>query len=124
VGGLLPLPMLLPTVAAEATGPKARSVPFLSCYNRTELEIKCGMAVKHGGELLVPPMTADGDIAIIRDPCGGIVGLYHRTDEWDRVKPTTVLLRPDEIESAAAMDFETFQAQAEPVRQQQRPPEE
>jgi hypothetical protein len=40
------------------------------------------------------------------------------------VKPTTVLLRPDEIESAAAMDSETFQAQAEPVRQQQRPPEE
>jgi hypothetical protein len=40
------------------------------------------------------------------------VGLYQRTDEWDRVKPTTVLLRPDEIESAAAMDFETFQAQA------------
>jgi hypothetical protein len=54
----------------------------------------------------------------------GIVGLYHRTDEWDRVKPTTVLLRPHEIASAAAMDSETFEAQAEPVRQQQRPPEE
>jgi hypothetical protein len=63
-------------------------------------------------------------LRLLRDACGGIVGLYHRTDEWDRVKPTTVLLRPDEIESAAAMDFETFQAQAEPVRQQQRPPEE
>jgi hypothetical protein len=57
-------------------------------------------------------------LRLLRDACS--VGLYYRTHEWDRVKPTTVLLRPDEIESAAAMDSETFQAQAEPVWQQQR----
>jgi hypothetical protein len=104
--GMLPKGMLLPKLAAEARGPFALAVPFLSCYNKLELEIKCGMAIKHGGELLVPPMNADGDLAVIRDPYGGVVGLYHRTDDWDVVKPTTVIVPPAEIESIEPMPYE------------------
>ena len=117
LGGMLPKNMLLPKLVEEAKGPGAMSVPFLSCHSKQELEIKAGMAVKHGGEMLVPIMQADGDVCIIRDPCGGVVGLFHRTDDWDVTKPSTTIVPPSQYESVEAVDFHASQ---EPKLQEQQ----
>jgi predicted enzyme related to lactoylglutathione lyase len=105
VCGLLPKGVLLPKLAREAEGPFAMSVPFLSVASMLSLQQKCEMIEKNGGEILLPPVKADGDVAIIRDPHGGVVGLYHRTDEWEEVKPTTVILEAAEIDTAESLQM-------------------
>jgi hypothetical protein len=42
-----------------------------------------------GATLLLPPTAADGTVVVLQDPFGSPFALYHRTDDWTGVKPTT-----------------------------------
>jgi hypothetical protein len=44
-----------------------------------------------GGKVLNPSINADGTVAILQDCEGAPFCLLHHTDEWDGVKPTTVI---------------------------------
>ena len=84
--GVVPMHLLLPDMASE--GPRVTTLPFFACSSKEDLETRHRHALSLGAKTVLGPISADGDVVILRD---GIVGahfaLYFRTDDWYAEKP-------------------------------------
>ncbi len=82
-------------LVTNAEPPLLQSCPlvFYSCSTADTLTRRVAKVVENGGKVLNPSINADGTVAVLQDCEGAPFCLYHRTDEWDGVKPTTVISR-------------------------------
>lgn len=82
---------VLPGSALRLTAPQGSTVPFFACKSADEVEDRLSRVQPAGGSVVFPPSSADGTFALATDLAGSPFALYHRTDGWNEVKPTTQL---------------------------------
>ena len=83
----------------------ATTVPKFCVESKEAVEEAVDIACAHGGEVLLPPLDADGWVSILQGPFGETCGVYARNDAggWDGVKETTQLT--DDVLGCDALTF-------------------
>lgn len=85
LGGILSRPLLMPHLH------RAAWIPFFMMPTHADPGTRGKALAAAGGKLISGPLEADGQMVLVEDQAGAVLGLYHRTDDWDDIKPETKL---------------------------------
>jgi hypothetical protein len=104
VCGVLPRELLLPSPEPHESGREWSFLPFFAAKSKSDLQTRCAVSNSNyacsiadaltrvavvrntNGAAVLKELTADGDVAIARDPAGAFFALFHRTDDPEEIK--------------------------------------